>query len=424
MMGRRHGGHSFMPDKWVFPGGRIDRSDFNAPHATDLRPDVAARLQKTAPLARARALAMAAVRETFEEVGLLLATPAPPRIAAGPWREFLALGALPDLSALDFVARAVTPPMLPKRYDARFFMADAARLISLERQPDCGELDEIAWFGPRRGPGELDLPTVTRFVLREVPKRLVDPTLPAPVAALRAGQAAAGSSVAEDDSWRSDSITAHRWTIWSAGLLARQFPAWAHLPLLTHVPSSGTDNEIFRLGDDMVMRLPKVEWAQCISQSESSVGSRFWPGTSPWPSPRPIALGAPDLRLPLAWSICAWLIGEPAIPRRCQMTSTKPPRGWRRSSPPCARSMSRTRHAAVPPIIIAASRSRSSTSACGVPWRAGLVASTSRARSRLGTPLWRPPEWDVASGLVPRRSPPDESARRGWSVQRGDRLSV
>ncbi len=179
MMGRRHGGHSFMPDKWVFPGGRIDRADFNAPHGTDLRPEVAARLAKTTPVIRGRALAMAAVRETFEEVGLLLATPAPPRIAAGPWREFLALGALPDLSALDFVARAVTPPMLPKRYDARFFMADAARLISLERQPDCGELDEIAWFGLDDALA-LDLPTVTRFVLKEIPKRLVDPTLPAP----------------------------------------------------------------------------------------------------------------------------------------------------------------------------------------------------------------------------------------------------
>jgi len=179
LMGRRHGGHSFMPDKWVFPGGRIDRADFYAPHGADLRPDVAARLSKTAPRVRARALAMAAVRETFEEVGLLLATPAPARVAAGPWREFLAFGAAPDLSAMDFVARAVTPPALPKRYDARFFMADAVRLISLDRQPDCGELDEIAWF-TLDAALDLDLPTVTRFVLREVPKRLIDPTLPAP----------------------------------------------------------------------------------------------------------------------------------------------------------------------------------------------------------------------------------------------------
>jgi 8-oxo-dGTP pyrophosphatase MutT (NUDIX family) len=179
MLGRRHSSHNFMPDKWVFPGGRIDRSDFTAPHATDLRHDVAARVGRTAPPARARALAMAAVRETFEEVGLLLARPAPPRPGAGPWREFLAQGALPDLAALDFVARAVTPAISPKRFDARFFMAEAERLISLERQGDCGELDEIAWFELEEALG-LDLPTVTRFVLREIPLRLADPGRPAP----------------------------------------------------------------------------------------------------------------------------------------------------------------------------------------------------------------------------------------------------
>ena len=179
LMGRRHGGHDFMPGKWVFPGGRIDRADFRAPHAGDLRPEVAARLEKTASPARARALALAAIRETFEETGLLLGRPAPARPAAGPWRDFLGQGVLPDLEALDFVARAVTPPMLPKRFDARFFMAEADRLISLERQGDCGELDEIAWFGLGEALA-LDLPTVTRFVLREVPLRLADPTRPVP----------------------------------------------------------------------------------------------------------------------------------------------------------------------------------------------------------------------------------------------------
>lgn len=179
LMGRRHSGHAFMPDKWVFPGGRIDRADFHAPYATDLRPEVAARLAKTAPARRARALALAAVRETFEEVGLLLGRPAPPRPGNGPWREFLAQGVLPDLAALDFVARAVTPAVSPKRFDARFFMAEAEHLVSLHRQADCGELDEIAWF-ELEAALNLDLPSVTRFVLREIPLRLADPTRPAP----------------------------------------------------------------------------------------------------------------------------------------------------------------------------------------------------------------------------------------------------
>jgi 8-oxo-dGTP pyrophosphatase MutT (NUDIX family) len=75
LMGRRAKGHSFMPSKWVFPGGRVDRSDFSAPVATKLGAEVEARLQlqarHTSPKLP-RALAMAAVRETFEEVGLLL----------------------------------------------------------------------------------------------------------------------------------------------------------------------------------------------------------------------------------------------------------------------------------------------------------------------------------------------------------------
>jgi 8-oxo-dGTP pyrophosphatase MutT (NUDIX family) len=186
LMGRRHGGHSFMPDKWVFPGGRIDPADFRAPYATDLRHEVAAKLHMTAPEARARALAMAAVRETFEEAGLLLAKPAPVRSAVGPWREFLAHGAAADLSAMSFVARAITPPSVPKRFDARFFMADAERLISLERQPDCGELDEIAWFSLEEALG-LDLPAVTRFVLRETRQRLTHPERPIPFMRFRRG---------------------------------------------------------------------------------------------------------------------------------------------------------------------------------------------------------------------------------------------
>jgi 8-oxo-dGTP pyrophosphatase MutT (NUDIX family) len=187
LMGRRHGGHDFMPDKWVFPGGRIDRSDFRAPYASDLRPEVLGRLERTAPPSRCRALALTAVRETFEEAGLLLARPAPPRSAAGPWREFLARGAEADLAALDFVARAITPPCRPKRFDARFFMAPAEALLSLERLPDCGELDEIAWVDLDEALG-LDLPNITRFVVQELALRLNEPGRPAPFMRFVRGQ--------------------------------------------------------------------------------------------------------------------------------------------------------------------------------------------------------------------------------------------
>jgi 8-oxo-dGTP pyrophosphatase MutT (NUDIX family) len=179
LMGRRHGRHDFMPDKWVFPGGRIDPADYRAASANELKPEVARRLEMTAPAARARALALAAVRETFEETGLLLARPAAERAVRGPWKDFFALGAAPDLAALQFVARAITPPLSPKRFDARFFLADAKDLVSLDRAPDCGELDEIAWVSLDEAQ-KLDLPSVTRFVLRELPQRLADPERPVP----------------------------------------------------------------------------------------------------------------------------------------------------------------------------------------------------------------------------------------------------
>ncbi len=179
LMGKRNSGHDFMPNLWVFPGGRIDRADFRAPHATDLRPEVAAKFDRHIKPGRGRALAMAAIRETFEEAGLLLAKPAPPRLGVGPWREFLAQGAMADLEAMEIIARAVTPPMLAKRFDTWFLMADAERLISLDRQPDCGELEEIAWVDFDDALG-LELPMVTRTMIKEAVLRLDDPERPSP----------------------------------------------------------------------------------------------------------------------------------------------------------------------------------------------------------------------------------------------------
>jgi 8-oxo-dGTP pyrophosphatase MutT (NUDIX family) len=179
LMGRRARGHDFMPNKWVFPGGRVDRGDFSAPAAAELEPEVEAKLRLTAPgrPTLPRALAMAAVRETWEEVGLMLARPAPARPAAGPWRGFIEAGALPNLSPLRFIARAITPPMIGKRFDARFFMAEADALLSQERAKGSGELDEIAWI-PIPEVESFDLPNVTKFVVKELEARLEDPTRP------------------------------------------------------------------------------------------------------------------------------------------------------------------------------------------------------------------------------------------------------
>lgn len=175
LMGRRHASHTFMPDKWVFPGGAVDRDDHRAPAASELREPVRQSLMLTASAARSRALALAAVRETFEEAGLRLAQRADVARKPARWADFMEDGFAPDLSALDLIARAITPPYRPRRFDARFFTAEADRLASLTPSRISGELEEIAWVDLSEAQ-TLDLPSVTRFVLQELSLRLSNPT--------------------------------------------------------------------------------------------------------------------------------------------------------------------------------------------------------------------------------------------------------
>lgn len=179
LMGRRARGHVFMAQKWVFPGGRLHPSDFRIAAASELADDTAAILARTAPPARARALATAAVRELFEETGLVLGAPGAARTRSPEWRDFLATGHLPQLAPLRFVGRAITPPVRPRRFDARFFTVDAEHLVSLDPTAGCGELDEIAWFDWEQA-AALDLPSITRAILDDVAQRLVDPARPIP----------------------------------------------------------------------------------------------------------------------------------------------------------------------------------------------------------------------------------------------------
>lgn len=162
MMGQRAKGHVFMPDKWVFPGGRVDPGDARLPAACELAADTEALLRAGGQVRRPpRAFALAAVRETREEAGLVL----------GDDRG-------PDLSKLQFVARAITPPYRPRRFDARFFLADAAEVLAHDEPEPGEELLHTRWFSLDEAEA-LDLPSITRFVLKEVRARLdgqpVDP---------------------------------------------------------------------------------------------------------------------------------------------------------------------------------------------------------------------------------------------------------
>jgi 8-oxo-dGTP pyrophosphatase MutT (NUDIX family) len=176
LLGRRHPRHAFLPGKFVFPGGRIERADFAAPSAHPLHPEVEKRLMRRVQqpsAARARALAAAAVREAFEETGLLLGQPQRNVSGNGPWRAFSEAGVAPDFSRLYYVARAITPPGRPRRFDTRFFVADAqtiAHRVDGTVGPD-SEFVELVWM-PIAEASRLDMPTVTKVMLIELEARI------------------------------------------------------------------------------------------------------------------------------------------------------------------------------------------------------------------------------------------------------------
>ncbi|MDD3446180.1 MAG: NUDIX domain-containing protein [Zavarzinia sp.] len=170
LMGRRHEGHRFMPGQWVFPGGRLDRTDLYTP-AAPLRDAVAAALCRAAPPRRAHGLGVAAIRETFEETGLMIGIEdnRAKRLAGGPLAAFAEAGLVPALDTLDLVARAITPPYRPMRFNARFFLAPAGAARG-EARPS-PELTEVDWV-PLPEARQLDLPRITGVVLGVIEQRL------------------------------------------------------------------------------------------------------------------------------------------------------------------------------------------------------------------------------------------------------------
>lgn len=177
LMGRRAGRHQFMPNKWVFPGGAIEPGDYRIAPASPLSAATGKAVAETARLARqngarlSQALALAAVRETFEETGLILGKPfagkekpgAENRQGGEGWHAFLAAGYRPTLGGLRYIARAITPPRRVRRYDARFFLADAGALASLDPWSSA-ELPETGWFTFADIAG-LEVATITRTIL-------------------------------------------------------------------------------------------------------------------------------------------------------------------------------------------------------------------------------------------------------------------
>jgi len=177
LLGRRHERHRFMPGKFVFPGGRIEAADRKMAASAALHERDVARLMRLVrrpSAAKAASFALAEVRETYEETGLMLGVRrdnvvAPP----GPWEAFAKAGVVPDLSAIHFIARAITPPKRPLRFDSRFF---AAEISAVTRRDDGfvgpeAELVELVWL-PITEARRLDMPGITAIVLEELQDRI------------------------------------------------------------------------------------------------------------------------------------------------------------------------------------------------------------------------------------------------------------
>lgn len=163
LMARRAAGHRFMPNMLVFPGGAVDPADHHARAATPLSPRARSRLEHATGPGLAHALAMAAARELNEEVGLSLGEP-------------------PALDGLEYLCRAITPPDRTIRFDAHFFIVDAATVGGKLNASE--ELEEPAWYTlPDALKG--NIPYATRAVLGQLQRWLANQDRDGPVPTLR-----------------------------------------------------------------------------------------------------------------------------------------------------------------------------------------------------------------------------------------------
>lgn len=175
LMGRRNSRHAFLPGRFVFPGGRIEPADQRLGVTTNLRRDVLTKVSSGITEARAKGLALAAIRETYEETGLIVGARSNylPPTRSSSWQRFLSHGFAPKLEALDFIARAITPPGRPRRFDARFFMANAdENETGLQVASSDGELKDLRWltFDEARA---VDIIPITRCIIDEIERRLM-----------------------------------------------------------------------------------------------------------------------------------------------------------------------------------------------------------------------------------------------------------
>lgn len=147
LMGKRTSRHDFMPSVYVFPGGRVDRADSYAGSIGEISARTKTVLEAAYSPRQARALLLAVVRETYEETSLMLGREAEGarNLNHKSYDAFRAAGRLPDISAIEVMGRAITPPRRHKRFDTWFFAKDMNGTHNLDTS-DSHELLNVGWF--------------------------------------------------------------------------------------------------------------------------------------------------------------------------------------------------------------------------------------------------------------------------------------
>lgn len=189
LSGRRSDAHKFMPGVYVFPGGRRDPTDSRVLVSGSLAESIARKLAYKAGVrmteARMRALAVAAIRETYEEVGLTIGAPNATLRSILPFT--------PDIGALRLVGRAITPPGRPRRFDTRFFALFAEEVnLDLTGLRPSPELETLEWVDVD-SVGDLKMPGITLAILAEISAMLkmspdLNIDLPVPFYYMRSGK--------------------------------------------------------------------------------------------------------------------------------------------------------------------------------------------------------------------------------------------
>lgn len=181
LMGKRHLSHAFMPGVYVFPGGKVDLADSKlvteskiAKQTQDL---LMFDMKGRASVARANAMALAAIRETFEETGYIIGqkTDKCPKTKSKTWQEFYQTGNIPYLDKCYYVARAITPPGGKLRYDTRFFAIWQDDIPNgLSRSGDgTDELSELLWVNIN-DVADINAPVITKTIIYELELRIKD----------------------------------------------------------------------------------------------------------------------------------------------------------------------------------------------------------------------------------------------------------